>query len=543
MRRVGPASWRGWTVGLLAGAVLLSGCTSPSGTPSATSSGSTNASSAPATSPAAATSTGARSPVASPSTDPAKNPALARFYNQKLTWTPCQVPSGASGFQCATLTVPVDYAKPTGPTLGVKLDRLPASNPSARIGSLVLNPGGPGGSGIEYASYASSVVSPAVRARYDVVGFDPRGVGSSDPVRCLTDSQTDTFLAANASPQTPAQVTALVNLSKLLGQRCEQRSPTLLPHIGTMDVARDLDVLRAALGQSRLDYLGKSYGTFLGAIYAQLFPWRVGRFVLDGALDPQLTSEEINLGQAGGFEIALNAFLSNCLQQSSCPFAGTLTQARGQLKAFLDKMASTNLPGSGGRALTQSLAVLGIVFAMYAQSFWPQLQVALRSALAGQGAGLLALADAYANRDPNGHYTSNENDVIYAVNCLDRPTPEGPTQVEASLPAFQKASPIFGEYIAWSSLPCHYWPVPPEMTPHPVHAPGTGPILVVGTTRDPATPYDWAVALSKELDSGVLLTYVGDGHTAYRRGSSCIDNAVDGYLLTGKPPANGTRCS
>ncbi len=555
MRRTGPvlgwgrkacdgatsgASWRGWVVAAVAGTLVLAGCTSPSGVRA--SGGASSSVSGGASGPTSS-SPGATSPLASASTDPAKDPALARFYHQKLSWVPCQVPSGAAGFQCATLSVPVDYAKPTGATLGVRLDRLQASEASSRIGSLVLNPGGPGGSGVEYASYANAVVSPAVRARYDIVGFDPRGVGRSDPVRCLTDSETDTFLAADASPQTTAQVKAVVALSKLLGQRCQRRASTLLAHVGTLDVARDLDVLRAALGQTRLDYLGKSYGTFLGATYAGMFPWRVGRLVLDGALDPQLSSQQINLGQAGGFEIALNAFLSNCIQQSGCPLAGTLSQARTRLKSFLDGMANTNLPGSGGRELTQSLAVLGIVFAMYDQSFWPQLRVALGSALAGRGAGLLALADAYANRDPNGHYASNENDVIYAVNCLDRPTPEGPAQIQAQLPAFEKVSPIFGDYIAWSSLPCHYWPVPPEMTPHAVHAAGAAPILVVGTTRDPATPYAWAVSLAKELDSGVLLTYVGDGHTAYRRGSACIDNAVDAYLLTGKPPTNGTRCS
>lgn len=513
---------------VLALGMLVAGC---SGDPASAPTGPT---------PPAATSGVATTPAPAPASDPADDPALARFYDQTLRWTPCQAASGASGFECTTLTVPVDYAAPDGPTLEVAVNRLRAAG--SRIGSLVLNPGGPGGSGIEYAGYATAVVSSAVRDRYDVVGFDPRGVGASDPVRCLDDRETDAMLAADASPDDAGEVQALVTLSEQLGQRCEARNSQVLAHLGTEDVARDLDVLRAALGDDALHYLGKSYGTFIGATYAELFPWRVGRLVLDGALDPRSSSTEINLGQAKGFEVAFGAFLADCLGKRTCPLTGDEAGARAQLADFLAAVDRRPLPAAGGRELTQALAVLGMVFAMYDESFWPQLRSALRAGLSGDGAPLLGLADAYADRGSDGRYRSNQNDVIYAVNCLDRPEPEGPEQVAAAEPAFEKASPLFGAYIAWSSLPCHYWPVEAESTPHAVTAAGAAPILVVGTTRDPATPYAWAQGLAEQLDSGVLLTYEGDGHTAYRRGSDCIDAAVDTYLLEGKAPADGTRC-
>ncbi|HSF26420.1 MAG TPA: alpha/beta hydrolase [Actinomycetes bacterium] len=513
----------------LALGVLLTGCSGdPTGVPSpSTHTGPTGAETRPAP------------PASAPADDPATDPALASYYQQTLRWASCESASGTAGFECATLTVPVDYADPDGPTLGLAVNRLPASGP--RLGSLVLNPGGPGGSGVEYAGYATAVVSSPVRERYDVVGFDPRGVATSDPVRCLDDRETDVFLAADASPDDAAEVARLVELSQQLGQRCQARNPEVLAHLGTEDVARDLDVLRAALGDDDLHYLGKSYGTFIGATYAEMFPWRVGRLVLDGALDPRSTSAEINLGQAKGFEVAFSAFLADCLGKRTCPLTGDEADARAQLADFLAAVDRRPLP-AGDRQLTQALAVLGVVFAMYDEVFWPQLRSALKAGLSGDGRPLLGLADAYADRGTDGRYGSNQNDVIYAVNCLDRPEPDGPEQLAAAQPGFEKASPLFGAYIAWSSLPCHYWPVKAESAPGALRAAGAAPILVVGTTRDPATPYVWAQGLAEQLDSGVLLTYEGDGHTAYRRGSDCVDSAVDAYLLKGETPAEGTRC-
>ena len=462
-------------------------------------------------------------------------PALARFYRQKLDWHGC-----GGGFQCTRLLVPIDYAHPGNGTLRIAVNRLPASGD--RLGSLLVNPGGPGVSGLDYARGATSIVSKDVRKRYDVVGFDPRGVGASRPLECLTDRQLDTFIAYDGTPDTPAEEEGLKHQGELLGQGCQKDDPALVGHVGTRDAARDMDVLRAALGDARLTYLGKSYGTYLGATYAGLFPQRVGRLVLDGPLDPASSSLETSRLQAVGFQRALTAFLADCLRRSSCPFTGTPQQAQDRLEQLLDGLDAHPLPGEGTRQLTQSLGTYGVAVALYDEGYWSFLRKALSQALRGNGESLMLLADFYTDRGPGGHYTTNTNEAIYAVNCLDRPEKEDFAAFRADAASVATVSPIFGSFIVWSNLPCATWPVPPEGSPAPITAKGSAPILVVGTTRDPATPYESAKALARQLDAGHLLTYVGDGHTAYRRGSRCIDEAVDAYLLDGKVPAAGTRC-
>jgi pimeloyl-ACP methyl ester carboxylesterase len=303
------------------------------------------------------------------------------------------------------------------------------------------------------------------------------------------------------------------------------------------------------LGDQKLNYVGASYGTFLGATYAGLFPDRVGRMVLDGAMDPSLDSRAMNLDQTAGFETAFQAFAKDCVRHTNCPLGGSGTtpaQVGDHLKAFFRKLDAHPIPAgdADGRRLGESLATTGVIAAMYDQGAWEQLREALSSAMRDDdGAGLLALADSYYERDASGHY-SNLMMANAAVNCLDLPPAfTGPDQVEKALPAFEKASPVFGEGLAWASLNCAYWPVKAAGEPHRMEARGAAPIVVVGTTRDPATPYRWAQSLARQLSSGRLLTYVGDGHTAYRRGSTCIDSAIDTYLLTGTPPAAGKRCT
>lgn len=489
--------------------------------------------------PAQPSPTGSRQPSATATTPTA---ALDRFYDQHLDWHGC-----GGGFECTRVTVPLDYTRPDGPTLRLAVNRLPASGDD-RIGSLLVNPGGPGVSGLDYARAATSIVSPAVRQRYDVVGFDPRGVGASHGLHCLSDRQLDAFLAYDGSPDNSAEEQGLVHQGEVLAAGCEHDDAALLAHMGTRDAARDLDVLRAVLGDKRLTYLGKSYGTYLGATYAGLFPNRVGRLVLDGPIDPALSDVDIVRGQAVGFQRALDAFVDDCLRGSNCPLSGDRQHAEERLKAFLDGVDGQPLPGLGSRKLTQSLAVLGVAVALYDEGSWSFLRQAIASGLRGDGDSLMLLADFYADRGPGGHYTSNANEAIYAVNCLDRPPNGGDgdgglASFRADAAALAKPSPIFGPYIVWGNLPCTTWPVPAEGTPAPIAAPGARPILVVGTTRDPATPYEWAKSLAGELDSGMLLTYVGDGHTAYRRGSTCVDSVVDGYLLgTGRRSPDGRRC-
>ena len=465
---------------------------------------------------------------------------LARFYGQRLVWT-----SGdgcASGYQCSRLTVPLDYADPGGATIRLALVRKPATDKAHRLGSLVVNPGGPGGSGISYAT-SGDVLDSALLARYDLVGFDPRGVGASDPVECLTDSQMDQFVDTPPDPDTPAQIAQVEHESQLFAQQCEARSGPLLPEVGTVDAARDMDILRAAVGDARLNYLGKSYGTLLGATYAQEFPQRVGRFVLDGAMDPDMSADQENLTQAAAFDKELHLFLDDCVKQTNSPFGTTDPNvAYTKLKTWIDGLNAHPVTGDATRKVDEAYALTGISVAMYDQGWWPDLRAALGSAMQGNGSTLLAMADAYNDRE-NGRFVDNEIAANYAVNCVDHPDEASSVaQIEAELPAFEKAAPFFGPMVDWSSLPCAYWKTGTTDSPHVIKATGSGPILVVGTTNDPATPYAWAESLAAQLANGHLLTMNGDGHTAYRRGSTCIDGAVDAYYLTGALPAAGTVC-
>ncbi|HEU4491029.1 MAG TPA: alpha/beta hydrolase, partial [Jiangellales bacterium] len=317
----------------------------------------------------------------------------------------------------------------------------------------------------------------------------------------------------------------------------------LLPHMSTVDVARDLDVLRAVLGDEQLTYLGKSYGTFIGATYAELFAERVGRMVLDGAMDPALPREEVALGQADGFERALRAYLDQCLA-GDCPLGRTLGEAQVTLDNLLAVIDAQPLPtGDEDRPLTQSLAILGIAYPLYlrADVGYPALTEALTAALAGDGSTLLTLADLYLHRDEEG-YQNNLNEAFYAVNCLDRPDTVTVAEIQEAEDRFAEVSPLFGPYLAWSGLPCTTWPVESTAVPGPLTAEGAAPILVVGTTGDPATPYEWAVSLADQLASGVLLTYEGFVHTAYRKNNDCVDDAVDRYLIEGEPPEDGLVC-
>jgi pimeloyl-ACP methyl ester carboxylesterase len=472
--------------------------------------------------------------------------ALAPYYRQRLTWRSCGVP----GFRCATLRAPLDYAEPAAGDIHLAVARKKATGPGGRLGSLLVNPGGPGGSAVGYLEQYAGIGYPAqVRARYDMVAMDPRGVAGSQPVECLNGRAMDTYTQTDPTPDDAKETDALVAAYRKFAEGCGARSPGLLRHVSTVEAARDMDILRAVLGDRRLNYVGASYGTFLGATYAGLFPSRTGRLVLDGAMDPSLPAHRMNLDQTAGFETAFTSFAKDCVRQPDCPLGrpGTApAEAARALKAFFRTLDARPLPAgdADGRRVGEALATTGAIAAMYDESAWPQLREALTSAMKeNEGAGLLVLSDSYYERDGEGRYT-NLMSANAAVNCLDLPAAYmTPDQVEEALPAFEKASPAFGRGLAWASLTCAYWPVRPTGEPHRIEARGAAPIIVVGTTRDPATPYPWARSLARQLASARLLTYDGDGHTAYGRGSACIDTAINAYLLKGAPPANGKRCS
>ncbi|MDA8435570.1 MAG: alpha/beta hydrolase [Actinomycetales bacterium] len=480
--------------------------------------------------------------TSSPSSSATATPdaRLESFYAQKLVWTGC-----GGSFQCAKLTVPLDYADPTGATIKLAVLRLRTANQAGRLGSLVLNPGGPGASGVDFARAARAVIDDPVRAKYDIVGFDPRGVGASDPVRCLTDRQLDTFIAADGTPDTPAEVKQSEQLAQGFAMGCRTHSPKIYAHIGTRDAVRDIDILRAALGDQKLNWFGFSYGTMLGASYADEFPTKVGRMVLDGAIDPSLSNVELIHGQAKGFELALHRFVEDCDKQPDCPLPKGVQAGVDRIAQFFAGLDSRPLATSDPkRPLTQALAQNAVASYLYFPSYgdWESLRFGLQAAFDGDGSTLLSMLDERLSRNDSGHYTDNSTSALYAISALDRPDRPDAAQSAALAAQWSKEAPVFGAFTAWGILPYHYWDVPATDTPHEIHAPGSPPILVVGTTYDPATPYPWAQALARQLSQGVLLTRVGDGHTGYGKGNACIDSAVDRFLTSSVTPPAGTVC-
>jgi pimeloyl-ACP methyl ester carboxylesterase len=476
-------------------------------------------------------------PAAPPSPTRAPSPALASYYGQHLQWSDCQ-----SGDQCAKLTVPLDYRHPAGRTIRLSLLRVPAADPGSRLGSLVINPGGPGVPGTSTAAAGSQVLGQPLLAHFDVVGFDPRGTGDSSPVDCLSDSQLNQYLAEDPDPTTARELAAFRAQQHQMATGCSRLSGALASHVSTVESARDLDILRAALGDGALNYLGFSYGTKLGATYAQLFPHRVGRFVLDGALDVSLGTRQLALQQAGGFQVALEAYAANCVNSEvGCFLGDSVPEVLHTVSALLDRIAESPLP-AGDRQLTVGNAFYGITYPLYNRSAWLLLTAGLRAALAGDGSVLMQLADLYASRNSDGTFQNNSMEAFFNISCLDDPYSIPATRVPAQFPAFEKASPVFGKVFAWTLTSCRGFAPRSDQPVPTIHAKGAPPIVVVGTTRDPATPFAWAVALAHQLDSAVLLRRDGDGHTGYHTGNACIDHAVESYLVSGIVPADNTSC-
>lgn len=472
----------------------------------------------------------------SAATSATSDPTLAAYYDQVLEWTTC------GSEQCADATVPLDWEEPEGETITIALRRVPAADGSP-VGSLLVNPGGPGRSAIDTVTFFRQAVSRDVLAAYDLVVFDPRGVQHSSPVTCVDPEELDALTAWVPDLSTDEGIAEAVARNGALGDACLERTGPLLGHVDTRSAARDMDVLRAALGDEALTYLGYSYGTELGATYAALFPERVGRLVLDGAVDPTLDSGQVAAGQAAGFESALRAYVADCLAGASCPLDGDVDDGLAQIGRMFDRIRANPLPTTSGRELTVSLAFSGVAAPLYTQSSWPLLTQALTGAIdKGDGTVLLQLADGYYGRQPDGTYSSNQNEAFSAITCLDERPSADPADMRADAAEIEAVAPTVGEFFAYGGASCAAWPVPSVGPLDSYAAEGAAPILVVGTTNDPATPYAWAQALAELLSSGVLLTYEGEGHTAYGRANRCVKDTVDAYLLTGEVPADDTRC-
>jgi pimeloyl-ACP methyl ester carboxylesterase len=453
-----------------------------------------------------------------------------------LSWAPCRNEAGPARFDCATIQVPLDYNHPGLAAIGLALDRRPASG--SKVGSLLINNGGPGVSGVDSLAYDVSLMSKAVLDHFDVIGFDPRGVARSAPVTCGDGPALDRFLDLDPAPTTDAGYQALVAGTKSFVLGCQARSGSILPFVSTENTARDMDQIRQAVGDTKLSYLGFSYGTLLGATYAELFPRTVRAMVLDGVVDPSVDAVSANIAQSAAFDQQLNAFFAECATNVICNWkpGGDLHAA---FDALMARIRSQRLPGFGGRSLGAGEAFYGVSEPLYSRATWPDLALGLKFASRGNGALLLALADEYTHRRPDGSY-GNVLEAFPAVMCLDQQWPSADA-LRQSAAAAAKAAPEFGVADLYGGLTCSFWPVPATGTTHAIKAAGSPPIVVVGSTGDPATPYAGAQALAGQLEHGVLLTRVGDGHTAYRA-SACIRRAVDAYLVDATVPANGTIC-
>lgn len=477
---------------------------------------------------------------------------------QKLSWKDCPAPSESEGggnapsplpggtqWQCATMKAPLDWAEPKGATIGIALIRARTSgDQSKRIGSLIFNFGGPGGSGVTtLPAFGEDYAK--LRTRYDLVSFDPRGVGRSDGVKCEDDSQLDVYFQQDATPDDTAEQKNLLNNTKTFNGACEKNSGRTLPHVRTTDAARDMDLMRQVLGDAKLHYFGISYGTELGGVYAHLFPSHVGRAVFDAVVDPTLNPEQSALGQARGFQLALDNFAADCTSKTEpCPIGDTPQDVKNRIAKLLKDLDSKPIPGVFPRQLTQTEATNGIAQALYSKDFWEYLTEGLDQAYRGDGKVLMLLSDSMNGRNQNGQY-SNLFAANVSINCADEKPRYTVSDVQAGLPKFRTASPLFGDYLAWGMLSCTDWAVPGAADHPDVSAAGAAPILVVGNTGDPATPYEGAKKMVDALGKGVgvEMTYKGQGHGAYDSGNKCVHNAVNGYLLNGTVPPAGTVCT
>jgi pimeloyl-ACP methyl ester carboxylesterase len=454
-----------------------------------------------------------------------------------VAWTDC-----GGGFQCRVVTVPLDYAHPAAGTIDIALNRKPATDQANRIGSLLINPGGPGASGVDWVRDSAPALS-ILNRRFDLIGFDPRGVSRSSPVQCLDRTTQDAYNALDGVLDDPVEKQATIQADKDYVAACAQRSAKILPFLDTESAARDMDLIRAALGDAKLTYLGFSYGTYLGQMYAHLFPTHVRALSLDAVVDPAISLNDLDLAQVVGFEQNLRTFLADCTARKAasppCEWAQS-GDPYAKLLALMQRLDTSPMQ-VGNRLLTRGLAMTGVLWRVYYQPTWPLLEAELAQIDRGNGALLLASADDYNGRNADGSYT-NELDANNSVNCLDHPVPTDIAAYDSLGPAFASASQFFGPWSQYSALTCAYWPVKPTQTIGPLRADGAPPILLVGGTNDPATPYAWAQGVHEQLVGSVLLTRRGNGHGSYGE-SLCATQAENAYLINLTLPAPGTVCT
>jgi pimeloyl-ACP methyl ester carboxylesterase len=488
----------------------------------------------------AATSSTTTAPSSSTSS-PSTSSGASSFTPKPLSWHTCTASEGPTqaGYQCAELTVPLDPSSP-GKTIQLGLDRHVATGPD-KVGALLVNPGGPGESAVDELPDLVKMLGTDLQQRFDVVGFDPPGVGHSAPITCLSQSAYAQYLHEDPAPPGPNGFSLAVSEDKAFAQGCQKMSGTELAHVSTIDAARDMEYVRQALGEGKLNYLGFSYGTFLGATYAGMYGGDIRSMVLDGAIDPSVAITPFLMEQAKSLDTEFDAFAQACQNDTTCAWhdggggGGNLVTAFQQLMA---RVRQTPIP-VGNRSVGPSELLYGTVAGLYSTQSWPFIYQALAAAETGDGSLILEAFDDYVGRNPNGTF-DNSLEAENAVNCLDDPAPSA-AALQADLPAFTAAAPVFGPSTVYGELSCTEWPVPANDAPHLITAPQAPPIVVVGSTGDPVTPYAGAQHLAQQLTHGVLLTRDGSGHTGYGA-STCVQTNVDTYLLTLQTPPVGTVC-
>ncbi|MFM8816210.1 MAG: alpha/beta hydrolase [Actinomycetes bacterium] len=474
----------------------------------------------------------------STSSDTSVNPlnTSTDFIVNPIEWKPCDGNTN-SEVECGNIEVPFDYSDPERGSFVLFVKKHNASNPADRIGSMMVNPGGPGFGGSSLADDAQYYFSQDLIDRFDIIAWDPRGTGESTPAVDCVDTF-DEYFGLDSPPETPDEKQALIDASQAFNDKCAENSGTILPYISTQASAQDINSLRLALGEENITFFGFSYGSELGTTWATMFPETVRAIVVDGAVDPNATSIQEGMNQAKGFEGQLSAFLKQCSERTACEFHNGGKAEAAFDKLVLDIDASPLEVSKNRTPVTQGVLFTAVAQAMYSDYYWPQLSEALSAAQKGNGAGILQLYDDYYQRKGDGTY-GNELEAFLAISCLDDPGASSVEEVDSHIEDFIAAAPRLGGNFAYG-YSCSLWPVK-QAAKVTITGKGAGPIVVVGTTGDAATPLDSTRKMAKSLEQGVLIVVDANQHTGYGA-NSCVVKAVDEYLISLKVPSNDLTC-